>query len=422
MFQINALATIAGIFLPAFFPRCHVLHEVGSLFIAAPNFPKFLEVSPDGIITCNNNCGNCSNIMQVPVGTLSLELKCQYTSISNKKMLPVQYQPPQYYCCQLLCQMVATNTYIMLFGSCSLESMAICFVDRCQDTWKPLWHLAHEMYADGNLTKPTALHGESTCLHPTLKHFSDVKSTLAAEIPILIGIDNNLETQTMPNGFYKYVPPLSSEFVDGEDVNKRIYELCQESYKVLLKAFNLQRRKASEVLLFVCMDSDREFNKDKPTSIPLVYGLKGRSIRNSTARKMINIVRDKLKDNGTSIFCESVDGQWSGIVFRDQKLRPLTLFELQHDSWLRFAKMSKEALLQFIQDISYVSCDSKESCSKMDINFFAIHRYGNIEVHIAPLRHLEDGVVVRQLFVSSFSGQYNQGCVLHLLKTPLKSQ
>ena len=58
----------------------------------------------------------------------------------------------------------------------------------------------------------------------------------------------------------------------------------------------------------------------------------------------------------------------------------------------------------------------------MDINFFAIHRYGNIEVHIAPLRGLEDGVVVRQLFVSSFSGQYNQGCVLHLLKMPLKSQ
>ena len=125
---------------------------------------------------------------------------------------------------------------------------------------------------------------------PTLKHFSDVKSTLAAEIPILIGIDNNLETRTMPNGFYKYVPPLSSEFVDGEDVNKRIYELCQESYKVLLKAFNLQRRKASEVLLFVCTDSDREFNKDKSTSIPLAYGLKGRSVRNSTARKMINIV------------------------------------------------------------------------------------------------------------------------------------
>ena len=83
---------------------------------------------------------------------------------------------------------------------------------------------------------------------------------------------------------------IASEFVDGEDVNKEIFHLCQESYKLICKSHHLQRRKASEVLLFVCTDSDSEFNKDKPTSIPIAYALKGRSIRISTARKMINKV------------------------------------------------------------------------------------------------------------------------------------
>ena len=98
-----------------------------------------MEVSPDGVIKCVRNCPNCKNLMQVPVGTMALELKCPYTPITDKKLLPVQYQPPHYYCCQLLSQMTATGTNVMLFGSCSLESMAISFVDKCDDTWKPLW-------------------------------------------------------------------------------------------------------------------------------------------------------------------------------------------------------------------------------------------------------------------------------------------
>ena len=71
----------------------------------------------------------------------------------------------------------------------------------------------------------------------------------------------------------------------------------------------MQRGKASEVLLFVCTDSDRSFNKEKPSSMPLAYALKGCSIRISTARKMIKIVHDHLKQNGTKILCEAVDGQ-----------------------------------------------------------------------------------------------------------------
>ena len=423
MLQINALATVAGIFMPAFFPRCHILHEVESLHIAAPYFPNFLEVSPDGVIKCVQNCGNCRNLMEVPIGTMCLELKCPYTPIHDKKLLPVQYNPPQYYCCQLLSQMRATNTDIMLFGSCSPESMAISFVDNCKKTWRPLWGLARELYADSSLTKPTALHGESTALRPALKTFSEHNSTFVAELLVLTGVNNSLESRYLPpDNLYQFVDSISNEYLDGEDINKQIFDLSQESYKLILKAHNLQRCKASEVLLFVCTDSDRAFNKDKPSSIPIVYALKGKSIRISTARKMINMVRDKLKDNGTSILCEVVDGQWSGIVFRDESLKPLTLFELQRDSWLKFAKMSKENILLFLHNLSYVSYADKDLCSRININYFASHHYGNIEVHIDPFWRPADGVVVRRIFVHSYCGKYNQGSVLNMLKTPLKAE
>ena len=116
-----------------------------------------------------------------------------------------------------------------------------------------------------------------------------------------------------------------------------------------------------------------------------------------------------------------MDGQWSGIVFRDERMRPLTLFELPRDSWLKFAKMSKENILLFLHNLSYVSYDDKEMCSRININYFASHRYGNIEVHIVPHRSSR-GIVVRQILMHSYCGKYNQGSVLHLLKTPLRSQ
>ena len=181
-----------------------------------------------------------------------------------------------------------------------------------------------------------------------------------AELPVLTGVNNHLESRYLPpHNLYQFLDSISNEYLDGEEVNKEIFELSQESYKIILKAHNLQRRKASEKLLFICTDSDRVFNKDKPSSIPIAYALKGKSIQICTARKMINMVQDKLKDNGTSILCEAVDGQWSGIVFRDESLRPLTLFELQRDSWLKFAKMSKENIFLFLHNLSYVSYADK---------------------------------------------------------------
>ena len=420
MFQINALATFVALFMPAFLPSCHVPHEVGSFFMDAPNIAQFMEVSPDGVIKCIKNCANCINRMQVPVGTMCVEFKCPYTPIHDKKLLPVQYSPPQYNCCQLLSQMNATNSDVLLFASCSPESMAISYVDNCDITWKSLWNLARECYADLTVTKPSVLHGQIPILKEDLKEYAKKKSTFVLEIPVLTGLDRQLEQRHSQDNLYKYVDDLSAESVHGESVNKEMFDLCQEAYKVIVKAHNLQRRKASEVLLFVCTDSDREFNKDKPTSIPIAYALKGRSIRIVTARKMLNVVRDRLKDNGTSVLCEAVDGQWSGIVFRDEQVKPLTLFELQRDSWVKFGYMSKEKLLQFIQDVSYVSTDDKEMCNQIDIDYFSVHRYGNIEVHIEPFRRPDDGKVVRQIFINSCCGDYNQGAALRFLRTPSK--
>ena len=80
----------------------------------------------------------------------------------------------------------------------------------------------------------------------------------------------------------------------------------------ICEAHDLCRRKAIEVLLFVLTDTDREYSKDKPNAIPIAYALKGKSLKVSTCRQMINDVCNFLQQNGINVLVEAYDGQWSG--------------------------------------------------------------------------------------------------------------
>ena len=63
-------------------------------------------VSPDGSMRCVENCdGNCLNRLSVPIGTMALEIKCPFSPISNKTMMPVNYKCPHYYASQVLGEM-----------------------------------------------------------------------------------------------------------------------------------------------------------------------------------------------------------------------------------------------------------------------------------------------------------------------------
>ena len=83
----------------------------------------------------------------------------------------------------------------------------------------------------------------------------------------------------------------------------------------ITEAHDLERRKVNEVLLFLLLDTDRLYNKDKPNSIPIAYGLKGRSLKADTARKMVTDVRNFLHRHNINVLAEAYDGQWSPLVF-----------------------------------------------------------------------------------------------------------
>ena len=342
--QINAFGTLLASVFPAFLPRCHRYIEEGSRLIKGNYHENLLLVSPDGVVKCNGNCnGNCVNKLRVPTGNLALEIKCPFSPIANKMLLPVNYVCPYYYACQLLSEMKVLQSNIAMVVSCSPESLTMSYLDWNEQLWTGLWSRVCELYDVENCLMPTSLDGRSKTIRNVLTQFIEDNSTVAVEVPTLECIDSKAyeKCQNDENPVYRYRDKYPPYQIDKDEVKERVLNCCKSTVEAIREAHDLERRKANEVLLFLLTDTDRSFQKDKPAAIPVAYALKGRSLKVSTALKMVNDVWNFLKEHDINVLVESYDGQWARLVFRDRNNNPLTLFELQRDCWLKFSNMSK---------------------------------------------------------------------------------
>ena len=299
--------------MPALFPHCHKLKECGSFFIGVKDYPELIEDSPDGIIQCDVVCQrvNCNNLIGYPVGKLAVEVKCPFTPLKNPTLLPISYKLPHYNACQVLTHMKAICSKSLLFTSCSLESLSVSLIDFDDGTWARMFNFAKEMFADPEVTKPVEIQPESINMKEEVKKFADSNTLLVAEVPTLVTFDDeSLSTSPMPNDrnkMYHQRKKVLPSTCDWKDINECIVDLCERNITLLEKANESLQRKATELLLFVTSDSDRAFQKDVPSCIPIAYGLKGKSICLETARKMIDVVLNNLHEKGVNVLAESLD-------------------------------------------------------------------------------------------------------------------
>ena len=413
--QINCLGTLLGTILPAFVPRCHRYVEEGCRILPTAVNDKFMIVSPDGLVKCVNHCdGNCVNLLQLPIGPMALEMKCPYTPIHNKEMLPVQYKCPEYYICQVMSEMKATNSNTCHFASCSPESVAMSYIDFSDNLWCEIWNLAMNFYSSGTPKMPERLSSDSQKLKKSLHDYALDNSIIAVEVPTIECIDTkSFESIEHPsNPMYRFRPTYQETEYNEENLRQKIINCCNSTMVCIREAHDLCRRKATEVLLFVATDTDREYSKDKPNAIPVAYALKGKSLKVSTLRQMMNDVRNTMKDNAIDILVEAYDGQWSGLVFRDQSNKTLTLFEVQRDCWIEYSGMSKDKLLSSIRKISMTCPADINTCTSTVISRPGKTHIGNIEVKAAiHTKATQDSKHVmhckRYLEVKSFCNEFN---------------
>ena len=285
-----------------------------------------------------------------------------------------------------------------------------------------MFNFAKGMFADPEVTKPVEIQPKSINIKDEVKKFAESNSLLVAEVPTLVTFDDeSLSTSPMPNEKKKYHQrkKLTASTHDWKNINECIVDLCERNITLLEKANDSLQRKATELLLFVACDSDREFQKDVPSCIPIAYGLKGKSICLETARKMIDVVLDNLHQKGVHVLAESRDGQWAQTVFRDSFNNPLTLYEFNKDCWSRFAKLGKKNLLRYMESFSHINHKNIQGLSKLERFDVGRYRNGNIgfDVHY---KLNEDKEEVMFLACYSFCGELNFQEGLKKLKMPMR--
>ena len=380
-FQINCLGTLLTAVFPAFLPRCYRYIEEGC-HITDGNIKKgLMTVSADGLMKCLDNCdGGCKNLLNLPTGPFILEMKCPYSSISNKELLPVQYTCPYYYLPQVLSEMKSCGSSIATFASCSPESLVMNYIDFSENIWQKLWKLTLEIFDRDKVSLPTQLNPQSLKMKQELNSVSGELNLLAVEVPTLECVDTKMyeHIPNVNNPMYRFLQQYPTSSINVGEIREAIVDCGKRSIEIIREAHDLCRCKATEVLLFLLTDTDHEYNKDKPSAVPIAYALKGKSLKTSVCRSMMNEVRNVLNENKIKILVEAYDGQWANLVFRGQNNEPLTLFELQHNVWISFATMSKDNLLKFIDSVSISDDNTIKEWSEMNILHKGVFRYGNI--------------------------------------------
>ena len=369
--------------MPAFLPKDSIISEQGPMFIDGENVPKMMEDSPDGLIHVPGD-GN----------DIVLELKCPFP---NKTMLPVHYQVPVYYAMQVLTHMTVTKTSSVWYGSYCAQSTALIHLKYCPEIWESCFSKLKELFdkpiQEIEMPKRKPFYKEE--LKTAIQTYLAANSTLVCEVPSLRVRKNEHEMQKGDDGF------LIGEKMEYKEVQKKFIAsklrvALSSAEQLIQEAYELQRRKSTEILAFILSDIDRIHDGEKPNQMPVAYALKGYSLCTDTLRKMISEVRKACCENGIKVVCDVMDGQWAKVVVRSKDGKPLTKIQYNKDIWNRLTKHNKQSAIGILNGYSKLAKKCIQEIAQMHFYSDVKQTVGNFSVE---MQRDEDGQ--KKLYASS---------------------
>lgn len=375
--QVHAFGTLSGVVMPAFFHNCKKILEVGCFFLDGESREHLVEVSPDGLITSLFNTDECESGMHGLDKDVVIELKSPYPD--GKKKMPVHYSVPKYYVPQLILEMKVVDLDLGLYASCSKQSMVVIIVHFDEELFDMIWAQIKKMFDKTDLKMLTKLCSENKEISNKIEQFIKNNCKVICEVPVLrctvgsLVASNEMKVYSFGTGKPEFI-------VSDEDIKASIIQMCKDVVVLLQECYEMQRKKATEILLFLVNDTDRMFSDKLTTCVPVAYCLKGYSLNVSTMRKIVDIVQNKLKSEGVNVISESFDGQWANMAFMTKDGSPLTELQFQKYIWSKLGRISKKNLLQHVDDICKISKDNLEMWQNSVFLTVGSSCLGNIKV------------------------------------------
>ena len=134
-------------------------------------------------------------------------------------------------------------------------------------------------------------------------------------------------------------------------------ELCGQVRVAIESSYQLARKKATELLVWLISDVHRTWKPEISHSIPVAYGLKGYSLPARAMRNMCEEILQECFDKGMHVAWTTFDGQWMPLANRDANGKTLTLLQLQKDVWLEVKSKSMAELCQTLSSTKTMKSD-----------------------------------------------------------------
>ena len=403
--EINAIATLVGLILPALRPPCFSVYELGCFSISGHHTEHLLVVSPDGLAQCSQieNCEYRESHSQTH-NKLGIEYKCIFQSETSPNYpsyeLPVRHVP------QVLCTMAVLECTQLLLVTFTPSSVSVIIIDFDQVLWNKLFSKACELFDKPNPPIPTKVDPAIKLLRSELVEFIQTKSRFLFEVPSFRGSIVQQIPRTIISAYCTTVPKTLRTC--DLKAAQRESKICSENGKELFQSiYDNLRQEATEVIVFMLSDKDRIYDPKKVNTAPVAYALKGPSMANSDLKKLVNKTRNALKERDIPVLAEVYDGQWQNFVMTDSENFPLTRMRLQNKSWTRISKLTKTRVIKEMLNTCSVSLQDKATLQTTRIS-----RNGLMLQNIYCRRKRSGGILIHSL-----GGDLFDGLVSHLFTT-----
>ncbi|CAC5404088.1 unnamed protein product [Mytilus coruscus] len=237
------------------------------------------------------------------------------------------------YVTQVLSDMAAMDVKELMYLCWTEESSTVFRAKFDADLWKLVTDEIKDVYLCQTPKRPTRLSERSKLISEKIEVYRKTMVTFLCEIPSVKATSREI-SQTHVN--CPYVFPVTKGSVDQSTENIEL-TLCNVN-RVIDETYEICRRKATEVLVWLLSDTNRCWNIEIPHFLPVAYAMKGYSLTTQTMRTM----------NEHYFGGMQCTRNWHST--RDVDERPLTLLQLQRDVYETASKEKRNTILKHLSE------------------------------------------------------------------------
>ena len=317
--DVNIIATLVSLIMPAFLPTYCCYFEVGPVIIQYGRIR--IVVSADSIIRCPNG-KTCKSYAEHGERVIVLEFKSPFPTKENPNV--TVYDTPPHHVPQLLVELKAWSSS-ELWLLCGTQKSVTVF--RCYDEntlIDTMLETADELYGGDKPVVPTRLHTNVKHLKEHVRDYIKLKTSFLHEAPSLKGEYGTLKCSDVIKSAYSVTPNLELTEMSNQDVDYNSTIVSSEAIHFFTNAHTALRSKASEIVVFMATNKDRMNVDAVGYSFPVAYALKGSTMTNADLPFMVDLLQDEFNRREIPILTEVYDGQWHNHITFDANGKLLT--------------------------------------------------------------------------------------------------